>query len=310
MTHRFSIVVPLIGDTIEFEDTLASVLRHRPPRSQVIVVHNGMYEDPHRLHEVELTSIEGRPHLARFFNQSLKVADGQFVAFVRPGVEIDENWQIAVEDAFDNQQVGCVAPVLVNANRPNRIVAAGVQTDAFKNRQLAAAKQRMTQRILGSIRPLGPTQWFAIYRRDLLEAIGRQDHRFDEAYLDVEIAQAMQTLGFKCSFQPDVVGYLESEYPIVKESKTPHGYSAQRSLQRYSKGGLLQKLTACARELVRAPFNPPWLQHMFQRFSAGPHLHEDQQHYDRLVAARSRKAWELVEQGSVETQYQPVRRAA
>ena len=52
---RFSIVIPIDGDDRRqneiqrFEDTLASVLRSRPRESQIIVVHNGRYEDPHGL---------------------------------------------------------------------------------------------------------------------------------------------------------------------------------------------------------------------------------------------------------------------
>lgn len=293
MTHRYSLVVPLLNDINEFEDTLASVLRHRPPHSQVIVVHNGGYLDPHQLDdEVELTTVEGRPSLAKVLNQAMDLADGEYLALVRPGVEIDENWQLPVEDAFGSERVASVAPLLINVNRPTRIVAAGVETDGFKNRNLCATNNRLTASNIGKANPLGPTHWFAIYRRDVLNAIGQLDERMDDCYLDVEIGLALKTLGFKCSFEPDVVGHLESDVPIRRESRKPHGYSSQRSLQRYSNGGFAQKMAACAREIARSPFDSRWLQHMFQRFSAGRHLHEDQQFHDQLVAARTRKVWE------------------
>lgn len=291
--HRYSLVVPLLGDTIEFEDTLASVLRHRPHRSQVIVVHNGVYLDPHRLDdEIVLATVEGRPTLTKVFNKAMEIADGQYITLVRPGVEIDENWQLPVEDAFEDQQVGSVAPLLVNVNRPTRIVAAGVEIDAFNNRKLSANKSRRTATSVGKANPIGPTNWFAVYRRDLLKAIGPLDQRLDDFYLDVEIGLALKTLGFKCSFAAELVGHLESDVPVQRESRKPHGYSSQRSLQRYSHGSFLQKMAACAREIARSPFDTRWLQHMFQRFSASRHLHEDQQFYDRLVAARTRKVWE------------------
>lgn len=301
MTHRYSIVVPLLGngtkgvspaEVIEFEDTLASVLRHRPSRSEVIVVHSGSYDDPHGLHEARLISVDGRPNLVRFFNEAVGQAEGQFVVFIRPGVEIDENWQLPVDDAFESDQLGSVAPLLINVNRPTRIVAAGVETDTFKNRNLCATNNRLTASNIGKANPLGPTQWFAIYRRDLLGAIGQLDERMDDFYLDVEIGLALKTLGFKCSFEPDVIGHLESDVPVRRESRKPHGYSSQRSLQRYSGGSFRQKMAACAREIARSPFDSRWLQHAFQRFSAGRHSHEDQQFHDRLVAARTRKLWE------------------
>ena len=188
MTHRYSLVVPLVSDTIEFEETLASVLRHRPRQSQVIVVHNGGYLDPHQLDdEVQLTTVEGRPTLAKMLNQAMEIAEGDYLALVRPGVELDENWQLPVEDAFESDQVGSVAPLLVNVNRPTRIVAAGIETDAFKNRNLCATNNRLTASNIGKANPLGPTQWFAIYRRDILGAIGLLDERMDDFYLDLSL---------------------------------------------------------------------------------------------------------------------------
>ncbi len=199
--------------------------------AQVIVVHDGSYEDPYQLgEEVDWVSIDGRPQLIRLFNRGLQAANGQWIVLIRPGVQIDENWQAAVEDAIDNSHVGCVAPIIVNVNRPTKIIAAGVHSDRFNNRILLATQVRIASKCLASISPLGPTCWLAVYRRDLLSAIGPLDERMDPHYMDLDIALALKQLGFKCALQPDLIGEVESELPIRREAALPHGLSAQRAV--------------------------------------------------------------------------------
>ena len=43
---QLSIVVPVFGDSAAFEATLVSVLENQPSCSEVIVAHDGSYDDP------------------------------------------------------------------------------------------------------------------------------------------------------------------------------------------------------------------------------------------------------------------------
>jgi hypothetical protein len=300
------------GDINQFEDTLASVLRHRPDRAQVIVVHDGNYDDPYQLsEEVELVSIDGRPQLIRLFNRGLQAADGQWVVLIRPGMQIDDNWHIAVEDVVDDFQIGSVAPVIVNVNRPTKIIAAGVHSDRFNNRILTASQARIAPKCLASISPLGPTSWLAVYRRDLLSAIGTLDERMDPHYMDLDIAMALKQLGFKCALQPDLIGEMESELPIRREASLPHGFSAQRAFRRYpGPGGNRHNMwLAYAAEFVRGAAHPVWLRHMFQRRAANPLANIDRQFADQLVSVKTRQAWNALPL-QPETQSKAAKRAA
>ncbi len=213
---------------------------------------------------------------------------------IRPGVQIDENWQTAVEDAIDNSQVGCVAPLIVNVNRPTKIIAAGVHSDRFNNRILSATQVRIAPKCLVSITPLGPTCWLAVYRRDLLSAIGPMDERMDPHYMDLDIALALKQLGFKCALQPDLIGEVESELPIRREAALPHGFSAQRAFRRYQGGNRLDMWLAYAAEFVRGATQPVWLQHMFQRRAADQLVNIDRQFADRLVSVKTQQSWDRV----------------
>ena len=48
---QLSIVVPVHGDAAAFESTLISVLENQPAASEVIVAHDGSYDDPFDLGE-------------------------------------------------------------------------------------------------------------------------------------------------------------------------------------------------------------------------------------------------------------------
>ena len=57
---RFSIVVPILGHSKQTDDTLASALRYRPAESEVIIVHDGSYEDQYGLgDEIQQVTVQG-----------------------------------------------------------------------------------------------------------------------------------------------------------------------------------------------------------------------------------------------------------
>ncbi len=89
--EQFSIIVPQLGTTSQFEDTLASVLRTRPQSAQVVVVHGQGYQDPHGLAgEVEFYDAGRSPHLSQLWNAALAQARGQWVVWLHPGVDLND----------------------------------------------------------------------------------------------------------------------------------------------------------------------------------------------------------------------------
>ena len=54
-THsHYSVIVPVVGQPTALDDTLASILRDIPDGSEVILVHDGTFEDSYNICE-ELT---------------------------------------------------------------------------------------------------------------------------------------------------------------------------------------------------------------------------------------------------------------
>ena len=293
---RLSIIVPFLGDIHQFDDTLASVLRYRPENAQVIVSHDGSYDDPHRLsNEVDFAISPRSPQLIRLFNSGVRIATGDVVAFLRPGIELDESWEVPVLEAFESDAVGSVAPAIVSPLRPSRIIAAGVEKEFGFCRHLVGANSTMSTRRLKKLHPLGPTSWAAFYRKSVLDQIGSCDESLDPVYLDLDLALSFQTLGYRCQFEPECHVFMDRSTPIVREAETAHGRSAERAVRRHSQdvslGRTLMTITA---ELIKSPLRPWYLHHALQRFGAGRLAAIDQHFADKIARQNRKRNWESV----------------
>ena len=100
---------------------MASVLRSRPRQAQIIVVHDGSYEDPHGLGSEIDWVVETSSNLASQFDLGVSASRGDLIVLIRPGVELDEGWDSSIEEAFEDPQVGSLTPLIVPSSRPGRI---------------------------------------------------------------------------------------------------------------------------------------------------------------------------------------------
>ena len=294
---RFSIVIPIDGDDRRqneiqrFEDTLASVLRSRPRESQIIVVHNGRYEDPHGLGSEVDWIVETSPYLADQLDRSLKAATGDLITLLRPGIELDEGWNESVPKAFENKSVGSLTPLIVSTSYPAKITVGGIWANRSGTRRLAGFQKKFSHRTLRNLKPLGPSSHFGIYRRSVLKAIGPAGSLTEDLYVDVDIALSMRELGFTNALGSDVIGTTESEDLIIAESTRPHGCSAERSLSRYSQADSSSTLSRILWEIAKAPLKPWLFRHGFQRLSAKRHRALDQAFRQHLAAAKNTPSW-------------------
>ncbi len=118
--YDYSVIVPLLGRISEFEDTLASVLRHRPPQAQVIVAHDGRYDDPHGLQsEVQFVTADPHRNLAGLLNAAIRTVQGHITVLIRPGIEIDEGFDQPIAEAFVDSNVASVCPLIVISSCPS-----------------------------------------------------------------------------------------------------------------------------------------------------------------------------------------------
>lgn len=257
-SSRFSIVVPLSGDDHLFEQTLASLLRDRCDETEVILVHDGTYEDPYSMGS-EVTIIDAQTRrISSMLNQAVAAASGELIAIVRPGVELPENWSTEIAQSFADEKVASVVPVIVPLSDPSEIVAAGLKTNYDFRRILEGDGGKIADRVLGRLRPIGPTLWAAFYRRSTLELAGNFDTSVDDQYLDLDIALALKGLGYRSHFAAQCIASVSRPTLITKEADQPHGNSSQRAIVRHSRGDspLGRGLLSFAKEVVLSPFQP------------------------------------------------------
>lgn len=297
---RFTVIIPLLGNNSSFEETLASALRYRPDSTQVIVVHDGSYNDPYGLGKevdfVESVHRRSASTLIEMFNEGITVARGSIVAFLRPSVQLTNDWDQAVEQAFADPVVACVAPAMVSSQQGgDRLVTAGVDYGANFARQLVGTHQRLA----GSHRqlfPLGPTSWGGFYRRSFLTALGSCDEQLDSNYLDLDLALGFQSLQFRCEYQPDCVLTIESEDAILNESRESHGCSAQRAYARFgdlveqpAEAGWVSRIGG----LIAGLFRSGTANRLQGRSDAKKFVDQDRQHHDLLEVLIKQRSYLL-----------------
>lgn len=235
---RFSIIIPLFGSTLQFEETLASVLLYRPEQSQVIVVHKGEYSDPYDLgKEVDFVQLanedSAQPNLIDMFNTGVRNARGKWIGFIRPGVRLSENWAGSIEHAFENPEIAAISPVLVRADRPETIASIGVTKGYGYTRKQIAGGRRADKANRWQSQLLGPTNWAAFYRKSILNALGDCDAQLDAVYFDLDLGLSIESIKLGVALAADCRILLDDLKSFENESLRCHGCSAQRGFNRF-----------------------------------------------------------------------------
>lgn len=292
--HRFSLIVPILGDDRSLDDTLASVLRYRPDSSQIIVVHDGTYEDPYNLQdEIQFVSAYGRCDLPGLLQAALREVSGELTAVIRPGMELNQDWNVAVEACFDDPRIGSVSPIIVTPQRPGRIVSAGVKTGSGSRRIHLGTGKKIGSRTLQKLDPCGPTSWAAFYRQSALDQIGEfAEHQLDAIFVDLDLALSLETLGFQHVVCSECIVTVDRPTLITGESTQPHGRSAQRAMRRHAvePTSFSQTMRVFFAELLTTPFRPWIFRHAMQRLGAWQYRKQDRD-FARQLATCSEQKW-------------------
>ncbi len=161
---RLSIVIPVGRDQAAFEKTLISVLENQPAESEIIVCHDGTYDDPFELAgEVRFTTGASAGTLD-LIAAGATAAQGQFVHVLGGGLRATDGWTDSAVEKFEHLDAGVIAPVIRSAT--DREVMAGGWFDAF-DRLCKANVTASPKRVLGAY--LSASFW----RRELIRSLLR-----------------------------------------------------------------------------------------------------------------------------------------
>jgi len=176
---RLSIVIPTPADTAAMEETLVSVLEHRPDDCEIVVALGCEYADPWNIREeVRFVQAPTGSSLVSCVNLGVAASEGDVVHILAAGWRATEGWTDLPLERFEDDELGAVVPLGVAADDRERVVSAGVRCAVGGRRIDVAADTRWNQvRVSGQLPtgvalPQGPVLEAGFWRSNFLERTG------------------------------------------------------------------------------------------------------------------------------------------
>ena len=200
---RLSIVIPVLGDPRQLDDTLVSVLENRPDHCEILVVHNGPYDDPYHLgDEVVLVEAPRGAGLAECLNQGLSASRAAVVHVLSCGVEVRPGWTDAALRRFRDPDVAAVAAVVL-AGDDRSVFSAGMAYRTEGTPWKLAHGRSPADSAADQQHLCGPDLLAAFYRRSVLEVLDGFSLSAGDATTAIDAALALRYAGFRCLLEPE-----------------------------------------------------------------------------------------------------------
>ncbi len=249
---RLSIVIPVLGDPQQLDDTLVSVLENRPVNCEILVVHNEPYADPYALaDEVLFVAADRGARMADCLNLGLSASQAPIVHVLTCGVQVRPGWAGAAVRHFPNPEVAAVAAMVLSGSNPRTVVSAGLGYRAEgaawrigQHRNLADVDAALHRDLCG------PDTLAAFYRRSALEAVGGFSPWAGDALAGIDVALALRSAGFRCTSEPECLAQVDAA-AVSDQSSFAQGCDAERLFWRWASAhGWTRSLAAHAAMLL------------------------------------------------------------
>lgn len=129
-------------------------------------------------------------------------AEGEWIAVVNDDCVVEPSALRALLDAGRAEgRVGAVAGLMVFADRPSVVNAAGIVVD-----ELGVASERLVGASVSAAQRanvFGASGGLALYRRAMLDDVGGLDESFFSYLEDADLAWRAQARGWRCVFEPE-----------------------------------------------------------------------------------------------------------
>jgi hypothetical protein len=207
---RLSIVIPTPADTAAMEETLVSVLEHRPDDCEIVVALGCEYADPWNIREeVRFVQAPAGSSLVGCVNLGVAASAGDVVHVLAAGWRATEGWTDRPMERFEDDEVGAVVPLGVAADDRDHVVSAGVRCAVGGRRIDVAADTRWRKAKAaacppaGATVPQGPVLETGFWRSDVLELAGRGFTTLcGDATADADMAITLSRSGLRVVVEP------------------------------------------------------------------------------------------------------------
>jgi hypothetical protein len=169
--RRLSVVVPAI-DVESLEETLISVLEHRPDDCEVIVALAVAYDDPWNIRE-EVAFVEAArgSGLVGCVTAGIAAATGDVIHVLAGGWKATDQWTTAAMRHFTRPGVAAVVPLAVSEIDRDQPVSAGIRRTAG-GRSVAVVPRRKSGGLVTGALPAAPMLEAGFWRADVVREFG------------------------------------------------------------------------------------------------------------------------------------------
>ena len=198
---RLSVVVPAT-DAPALEETLVSVLEHRPDGCEVIAALGMPYDDPWNIRE-EVGFVEAIPGsgLVGCVTAGIAAATGDVIHVLAGGWKATENWTTAAVRHFAKPGVAAVVPLAVAEIDLDQPVSAGIRRSAGGRSVVVVPRRKAGGLVTGAL-PAAPMLEAGFWRADVLREFG-----FSAACGDrlaaADMAATLTALGAEVVLEPE-----------------------------------------------------------------------------------------------------------
>lgn len=246
---RVSIVVP-VGDVLsDFETSLVSVLEHLPADAEVIVTHDGSYDDPFDLAEEVRFASTGSSDWGDLIRVIGSEARGRFVHLIGGGVRATDGWTAAGIEPFDDPEVGMIASVL--RSERGEIVSVGWRdTEARLGEPVLAGSDRFDRRL--AARAMAPSLFASFWRRETLRGLSGRYRGSDVGEAEYALGKLARLDGWRCEVAADCETRLEGDLLATDRPAFRRGQTRRAIHQRLHGGSWADALLAAGRGVLAA----------------------------------------------------------
>ncbi len=214
---RLSIVIPVLGEPQQLDETLLSVLENRPADCEILVVHNRPYHDPYKLgDEVQFIPAERGAAMAECLNRGLAASSAPVVHILTCGVQVCSGWANAALRHFGNPDIAAVGAVVLNRDDRRKIISAGL---GYRTEGTAWRLEQFSESgdvTAGQQDFCGPDTMAAFYRRSAVQSLGGLSSWAGDSLAGIDLALALRHAGFRCVLEPQCVTHVDAAATYVE----------------------------------------------------------------------------------------------
>ncbi|MEM8668969.1 MAG: hypothetical protein AAGG48_15720 [Planctomycetota bacterium] len=224
---QLTILVPVVAspngkaNLSGFERTLISVLENRPEQSEVLVTHDGSYDDPYALGDEVRFVTADHPSMTDLIAAGAQVARGRIIHVLAEGVEATPGWTDNAVDCFDHFDCGSVAPRIQRSN-DQAVLACGWSDTTCR---LMSPHVELAQSSAAGSR-VGCYLQASFWRRDLLRSLRHCLTDANAVHADQAsgiYSRLARKAGWKCDVAPDSILRCDGDQLPWDESSFSRG---------------------------------------------------------------------------------------